>query len=228
MCWQALPMILTAAGTAAQYSSNNQLAQQREQEAAQGIIRQAQLSREADQRVSQATQEVASSNADAEQAAKRATYMDALRKSLDTRAGAVPTTGNVSSRFAEDANSAKVQTEAEAAQNADLTAAIEAPMYQRMNEGVAMNNANVDLSLLKGRSAGQDYLTRLRTMLAKGNGWLGAAGGLAAGAGGAMAGNVGFDDGTIDAFGVPAGSAKQYGSVRRARIPVNNMAGVNG
>lgn len=193
MCWQALPLILSAAGTAAQLKSQNDLASDRAREAAQGILNQAALNREADTRVAQATQQVAASNPDAERAAKRATYTDALRKSLAQRGGATPVAGAVSDRFAEDVEDARSETEAEAANIADLTAAIEAPTYQRMNEGVAVNNAGVDLSLLKGRSAGQDYLTRLRTAMMKPNEWLQAGGQLLSGAGSALASGGGLE-----------------------------------
>lgn len=230
MCWQAVPYILSAVGATAQRKAQNDLIDNQQRIAAEGILRQAAINREADQRVAQTTQQIAASNPEAEQAAKRATYLDALRKSLPTREGAVPTNGNVSSRFAADADNARTQTEAEAAQNADLTAAIEAPQYQRQKEGVMFDNANADLSLLRGRSASQDYLTRLRLAMTKPNQWLTAAGQLASGAGTAMAGNVGFapDDNATDVFGVPADSTKKYGRVKGTRIPVTPMGGVNG
>lgn len=194
MCWQAaLPLILSAGGAAMQNKANQGLLQRQEHAAAEGILRQAALSREADTRVAQATQQIAASNPDAERDAKRATYTDALRKSLGTREGAVPTNGAVSGRFAQDSADAQTQTEAEAVQNASNVAAIEAPQYQRMNEGVAVNNAGVDLSMLKSRSQGQDYLTRLRVAMQKPNQWLQAGGQLLGGAGAATASSGGFD-----------------------------------
>lgn len=190
-----------------------------EREAAQGILRQSALNREADTRVAQTTQQIAASNPDAERNAKRATYTDALRKSLGLRSGAVPVNGAVSDRYAQEASDTQDQTEADAAQLADTTAAIEAPIYQRQNEGVAVNNAGVDLSMLKGRSAGQDYLTRLRMAMQRPNGGLMAGGQLLSGAGGAFAGGGGFGGDGADMFDVPTGSAKKYGRMRGSVQP---------
>jgi hypothetical protein len=229
MCWQVLPYALSAVGAAGQRKAQNDLVDDQRRIAAEGVLRQAAVNREADQRVAQTTQQIAASNPAAEQAAKRATYLDALRKSLPAREGAVPASGAVSSRFAQDADTARAQTEAEAVQNADLTAAIEAPQYQRQKEGVALNNATVDLNALRSRSASQDFLTRLRLAMTKPNQWLTAAGQLASGAGAAMAGNVGLEDpNAVDAFGVPTDSAKKYGRARGVRTPATPMGGVNG
>lgn len=201
MCWQAaIPLILSAGGAIAQKKAQDDLRDDQARVAAEGILRQAALNRDASARVAQTTQELAASNPDAERAAKRATYTDALRRSMGTRAGATPVSGAVSSRFTEDADAAANETEAEAANLADLTAAIEAPTYQRMNEGVAVNNAGVDLSLLRGRSAGQDYLTRLRMAMQKPNEWLQAGGQLMSGAGAALAGGGGMDFGGGNPF----------------------------
>lgn len=204
MCWQALiPLVASAGGAAIQHKAASDLNNDQQRAAAEGILRQAALSREADTRVAQTTQQIAASNSNTERDAKRATYTDALRKSLGSRAGAMPTSGAVSGRFAEDTDKAQADTEAEAVQNAGVTAAIEAPAYQRMNEGVALDNTAVDLSQLKSRSAGQDYLTRLRVAMQKPNQWLqaggqllsGAGAGLAAGGGTTWGGNI-WDDGT--------------------------------
>lgn len=208
MCWQvAIPLIASAAGSVMQRKANDDLLQKQERAAAEGILRQAALNREADTRVAQATQQIAASNPDAERTAKRATYTDALRKSLGVRAGTAPVTGAVSDTYAEDVEDARGAAEGEAAQLADLTAAIEAPGYQRMKEGTTLNNAGVDLSLLKGRSAGQDYLTRLRIAMQRPNQWLQAGGQFLTGAGAAMGGNGGFgsvwDDETAMS-GIPA------------------------
>lgn len=231
MCWQAaLPLILSATGAAAQHKAQSDNMRDQERIAAEGILRQSALNREGGDRVAQTVQQIGASNPDAERNAKRATYTDALRKSLGSRAGAVPTNGAVSGRFADDAENAQAQTEAEAVQNAGLTAAIEAPQYQRQNEGVALDNTGVDLSLMKGRSASQDYLTRLRLAMQKPNQWLTAGGQLLSGAGAGLAGGGGysFGDGADpgDIFGVPTAPARKAGSVRGARVPGRSLEGV--
>lgn len=231
MCWQqALPLILSAGGAVANHKAQADNLRDQERITAEGILRQAALNREGGDRVAQTVQQIGASNPDAERAAKRATYTDALRKSVGMRSGAVPASGNVSGRFAEDSGDARTQTEAEAVQNADLTAAIEAPQYQRQNEGVALDNAGVDLSQLKSRSASQDYLTRLRLAMQKPSPWLTAGGQLLSGAGAGLAGSGGyaFGDGADpgDIFGVPTGSAKKAGGARGARVPSRTLEGV--
>lgn len=194
MCWQvALPLIMSAAGTAVQKGQERKVRNDQDRIAAEGILRQAQLNREADARVAQTTQKIASSNADTEVSSNRAKYADALRKNMMTRQSAVPTAGNVSSRYSEDAADASGAIESDAAKLSDLTAAIEAPAAQRTREGVEMNNANVDLSLLKSRAASQDYLTRLRMAMQRPNDALMAGGQLLSGAGGAIAAGGGLD-----------------------------------
>lgn len=223
MCWQvALPLILSAAGTGAQVKAQHDLADDQKRAAAEGILRQAALNRDASTRVAQTTQQIASSDASAETAAKRQNYLDALRKTLPSRQGANPVSGAVSSRFAEDTADAQDESEAEAVQNAGLAAAIDAPAAQRMREGVSLNNTNVDLAQLRSQSQGADYLTRLRMAMMKPNTALMAGGQLLSGAGGAMAASGGFgvDDGQ-DAFGMPTSkaSARKYGRVRGSTQP---------
>lgn len=215
MCWQvALPLLASAGGAAIQHKAITDTRHDQERIAAEGILRQAAANREAGARVADATQQIAASNPDAERAAKRATYTDALRKSLGSRASAVPSNGNVSGRFADDSSNARTQTEAEAVQNADLTAAIEAPQYQRQNEGVALDNAGVDLDMIKGRAAGQDYLTRLRIAMQRPNEALMAGGQLLSGAGNAYAAGGGFG---TDIFGDDTMASGLTPAQRRAK-----------
>lgn len=199
MCWQAaIPLLTSAAGAYAQNQSQTDMLRQQDRAAAAGIMRQATLSREADTKVAQNVQQLSASNPEADIAARRAAYTDALRRAAPTRAGATPVSGNVSSRFAGDVEATNADTEKNAANEADLTARIEAPQYQRSREGVAANNTAVDLSLLRGRSQGQDYLTRLKMAMAKGNPWMTAGGQVLTGIGGGLATNTGWDAGSID------------------------------
>jgi hypothetical protein len=206
MCWQvAIPLLASAGGAVMQNQAQNGLRRDQDRIAAEGIMRQAALNREADTRVAQTTQQIAASNPDAEIASKRANYTDALRKSLATRQSATPINGKVSGRYTGDASDAAGTVESDASKLADLTAQIEAPTDQRTREGVTMNNANVDLSLIKNRSASQDYLTRLRMAMQRPNGALMAGGQLLSGAGGAIAAGGGlgsttdgvWNDGTV-------------------------------
>lgn len=196
MCWQvALPLLASAGGQVIQQKAQNGLLEQQRAEAAANAFKQAQMNREADTRVAQTVQKIAQSNPEAETQAKRVSYLDALRKSSGARAGVQGSPGAVSAAYAQDSADAAAKTEAEAVQDASLQADVEAPMAQRMREGVDLNNTNVDLSLLKNRAAGQDYLSRLRMAMKRPNGGLQAVGGLLSGAGSAMASNAGWASG---------------------------------
>lgn len=198
MCWQvALPLITSAAGAAVQNQSAQDTQRRQDQAAAEGVMRQAALNRTADTKVAQSVQQLAASNDTQDVAKRRAAYTDALRKAAPVRAGTMPVNGNVSSRFADDAATATADTEANAQAQADLTARIEAPTYQRAREGVALDNTNTELSLLKGQSSGQDYLTRLRLAMTKPNPWLNAGGQVLSGLGNGMATNGGWDSGGL-------------------------------
>lgn len=193
MCWQmAIPLILGAAGSYVQRDANNDALKAQERIAAEGILRQAAANREADAAVAQNVKTLAASNPEEDAAKRRAAYTDALRRSASSRAGALPTTGNVSSRFAGDVENAATQTEAEAAGLAGLTADIDAPMLQREREAHTANDTLANLSMIRGRAQGQDYLTRLRMAMQKPNAGQVAAGQLLSGFGGAVAGNGGF------------------------------------
>jgi hypothetical protein len=193
MCWQALA--LAAIGSGIQYAANDAAKKNRDRELAANILKQSQANREAGLEVQQATQQIAQSNPDAERAAKRQTYIDALRRSASTRAGAMPDAGGASSRFRSDLAAAQDDADAEANNLADLTAEIEAPAYQRFKDGVGASNLATKLSLISGRSAGADYLSRLRTAMVRPNAGAVAAGQVIGGFGSGLASNGGWGDG---------------------------------
>lgn len=195
MCWQAVPLVLSAVGSAAQHKAQADNDRDQSRIAAEGILRQAALSREADTKVAQNVQQLAASNPDAEIAKRRADYTAALRRSAPSRAGAMPSIGNVSSRFAGDVADEQAANDDIGAQLADNTARIDAPTYQRQREGVAADNTVVDLNMLRSRSQGQDYLTRLKMAMQKPNPWLAAGGQVLSGFGNGLATNGGWDSG---------------------------------
>src|SRR5882672_12489158 len=87
MCIQALPLLLSAGGTALQQASANQERRDRERIAAEGVRRNSQLNQEASQRVSQEIQQVAAANPESERMKANNDFMDALRKSKTADGG---------------------------------------------------------------------------------------------------------------------------------------------
>lgn len=193
MCWQVAPLIASAIGAKVQHDAQNDQQQRQDRAAAEGILRQNALSRQADTKVAQNVQSLATSNPEGDIAKRRAAYTDALRRAAPARAGAMPTSGNVSSRFAGEIADDQNANDDIGAQLADTTARIDAPGYQRLREGVAADNTVVDLNLLRGRSQGQDYLTRLKIAMQRQNPWAQAGGQVLSGLGSGLATNGGWD-----------------------------------
>jgi hypothetical protein len=217
MCWQAaLPLLLSAGGTALQYSAQNDARRRQDRETAAGIMRQAEMSRQASQKVSENVQELSQSNPEGDIQSQRAAYVEALRRSQPTRDSATPAAGNVSDRFSDSVGVARTEGEAEARDTADTMARVEAPTYQRLRENQGAADVASQLGLIQGRSAGQDYLTRLRVALTQPNQGQMAAGSVLSGFGNAAAANGGFsgfgaspwDDGTA-ASGLTAVQRRQ-------------------
>lgn len=170
MCVQALPLLLSAGGTALQQASANQERRDRERIAAEGVRRNSQLNQEASQRVSQEIQKVASASPDAERLKANNDFIDALRKSKTSDGGAdFGAAPGASDRFTADVGQARAGAGAEGRALAGNLAAIDAPQYARVNENRGIADTATDLSLIEGRGKGQDFLAQLALARANGN-----------------------------------------------------------
>jgi hypothetical protein len=178
---------------AVQQDATQDARRRQDREAAAGIMRQAELTRQANQKVAQNVQELSQSNPEAQVQSQRAAYMDALRRAKPANDAAMPSQGGASSRFSDEVGIARTEGAAEAADIADTTARAEAPFLQRLQEGQRTADVASQLGILQGRSSGQDYLTRLRIALQQPNAGQMAAGSVLSGFGGAMAANGGWD-----------------------------------
>lgn len=214
-------LALSAAGTGAGVVAQNQARARQDHEAAAGIIRQAELSRQANQKVQKNIQQVEQDDPNEDIAKRQATYMDALRRSQPTTNQALPAVAGGSHRFAEDVTGAQDASTGEAATSAGLMARIDAPSIRLEREGQAANNTLSELSLLGDKSAHQDYLTRLRASMAQPNPWLTGAGALAKGYGSAAAINGAYSDDEI-----PVVTPKKRGRIPGQYSPIFD-GGVN-
>lgn len=170
MCVQALPLLLSAGGTALQQASANQERRDRERIAAEGVRRNSQLNQEASQRVSQEIQQVAAANPESERMKANNDFMDALRKSKTADGGMdFGAPAGASDRFAADVGQARVGAGAEGRALAGNLAAIDAPQYARVNQNRGIADTATDLSLIEGRGKGQDFLAQLAMARANGS-----------------------------------------------------------
>lgn len=170
MCVQALPLLLSAGGTALQQYSANQQRRDQDRIAAESLRRNNEANSEAGQRVSQEIQKVAAANPDAERMKANNDFIDALRKSKTADGGAdFGGTPGASDRFMSDIGQARASTGSEGRALAGNLAAIDAPQYSRINEHRGLADTATDLSLIEGRGKGQDFLAQLQMARANGN-----------------------------------------------------------
>ncbi len=170
MCVQALPLLLSAGGTALQAASANQERRDRERIASEGVRRNNEINQQAGQRVSQEIQQVASANPEAERMKANNDFMDALRKAKVSDGGAdFGAPAGASDRFTADVGQARTGAGTEGRALAGNLAAIDAPQYARVNENRGLADTATDLSLIENRGKGQDFLSQLAMARANGN-----------------------------------------------------------
>lgn len=194
MCYGAeavwVPAAVAALGAGVSAKTQNDSLKRQDQEAARGIMRQADIQRQAGARVNENIQNLKKSNPMGEEAAAQDQFMSALREAKLTGAtnnSNFAATPGASGRFAEEVNGARIASGNEGTALAGRLARIDAPMYQRIREGQARGDTASKLSLLESDSANQDFLTRLRTASQRPNPWLLGAGSALQAGGSAMA-----------------------------------------
>lgn len=187
-----VPAAIAALGAGTTAMTQRDAMKRQDQEAARGIMRQAEIQRQAGSRVQDNIKSLRDSSPAGEQSSIQAQFMEALRKanlgaSNDANFASAP---GGSGRFAEDVNAARVASGAEGTAAAGRLSRIDAPMYQRVREGQRGADTASQLSLLQTNSANEDFLTRLRTAAQQPNPWLMAAGSALQSYGGSMAGRA--------------------------------------
>jgi hypothetical protein len=156
MCYQLIPMAAERVGGVLN-------ARDAKGRALQDEARQRGFTQEANDRVAQTIGQISASNPDAARKSASDDLLAALRSAglLDggTNFG---TPGAVSSRYATDTAAARGATQAENLGAVDRLSRIDAPAYQRTNEGRIFANTASDLARIGSRSQGESYLAKLR------------------------------------------------------------------
>lgn len=189
---EILPLILAAGGTAATTIAQQRAMSKQDEEAARGIMRQAELSREASQKVGENIEQFEASTPEGERVAALNDFTAALKRSQaqpGADALAAPA-GATSERFAEDVGAARSANAAESRGLAERTARIDAPSFQRLREGQSSADLASNLGMIEGRSQAEDFLTRLRASSHQPNPFVTGIGGGLASFGNAMAGRA--------------------------------------
>lgn len=172
----AIPAIISALGAGTSAVAADQAAKKQDKDAAAGIMRQAELQKEASGEVNKRIQTIAQSNPDAERDTAQAGFMDAIKKARANGAPFSTVPGAASSRFSEESAAASDAQGAENTQLASNSARLLAPSLQRLHEGEGIADTTAQLGLLGSRSAGENFLTRLRIAGRRTNPWISALG----------------------------------------------------
>lgn len=165
-----------AVGTGISLYSGNQTMRKKDSEASAGIMRQAQLQREADAKIKDATKQITQSNPEDEKQAAASQYLQALQRNKQATAGATSAVAGASGRYAEDVAASDADAAAKTGELVKTQAAIDAPAYQRLKEGATTDNLVSQLGLINGQSSDVANLTKLKVDSTTENPWLQALG----------------------------------------------------
>jgi hypothetical protein len=142
--------------------SNNQATKARDQATAANIMQQQQLQRQGQQQVSDTVKKVAASNPDSEKQVAERDFLAALQRGHAGNDSSDPALSGAGQRYAEESVAANKASGAQAKDMAATQAAVEAPTYQRLNEGNTVADAASKLSLLRDQAEGQNAIGQLR------------------------------------------------------------------
>lgn len=177
MCTGAeLALIATAASTATKAVNANQAMRRQDRELARGIREQSQLQREANQRIDEQVQDIAGSTGAEERAQSLAGFQDALRRSDESATDAIGGAGAAlpaaNPRFAERVSQGEAEVRGDALSRAGRLSRIDAPRFQRMNEGSRFGRTATDVNEIGRQSDAADFIARLRASEQQPNPWI--------------------------------------------------------
>ena len=197
MTWWAVGLaVASAVGTAYQ---QDRVASQQDQIAARNIQNQSRAEQTASAKINEMLQQVADSNPDAARQQRMDEYLATLERGA--QAGALNDgPGGFSDAYRQGVEQAEGQLGTYGDTRAGLMARLDAPVIQRMNEGVLFDNARNDIGSLSRNANQDDFLARLQIDGTRANPWV-TAGLQAAGAyGSARAGQGGNATATWDDY----------------------------
>lgn len=193
-----VPLVLSAVSAAGTAYNTKRTADRQDSEAAAGIKKQAETQRQANALLGKTIQDTLQSTSAPEKATAQQQYIDQVMNSMG-QANAGLTQQGLSEDFSQRAGGAQVANADYGATTADLLARMDAPVLQRQREGNAFADTGMDLSVLQGNVAGDQFLTDMRMKGIRRNPYIdimaglmsGAAAGYGGGARGAGASKVG-------------------------------------
>lgn len=166
-----MPMLMTALSAGAQMYNTRRTENKQDAANANAIRSQARIQREADARVNEETQRLEQSRSESERAKALESYGSQLRTNrAAVQSGLVPNGG--SDALEGWAANASQAVDAGADKAAGLMARMDAPAYQRMNEGFSRGMLATDLDRTAREAQGRAFLDDLRLRSIRRNPWL--------------------------------------------------------
>lgn len=162
-----VPLLTTVGGLALQQYNTNQT-EKRTRNALNLQLKTAdQRQREGQALVDATIARTRGSTPETERAASFDSYLDQLRKTQGNAAAGLGQIGAVSDRYTTAANDAAADMMDTGMRRADLIARVDAPVNQRMSEGLDFSRLASDLGRVEARSASDRFLDTLRMQLAQ-------------------------------------------------------------
>lgn len=165
---------LAAASAATSAVANNQANKKQDQIAAEGIVKQGQLNKQAVANVDQTTKSVSQSNADAQakQASTLQNFRQSLQQSNNISGSAEPGVPGASKAYKAAQTQATGSANAYVGNIAQSAATTEGTQLERVDEGNKLADTAGKLGLISGQSNEQNYLTQLKERAVQPNPWL--------------------------------------------------------
>jgi F0F1-type ATP synthase membrane subunit b/b' len=181
-------LIAAAAGAALHSVNEHQVAQQQDEQAAQGIRIQAADQQKADDQVGQNIKNLQQSTPETARANAASAFLSQLRRNSTAAIGSGTVKGG-SARYNTDVNDASQNVLNYGANLADTQSRIMAPQLQRQQEGQNAQQLASNIGEIGRQSAANEFLTKLRMRGVVPNPWVDAASSSLSGYSGALASN---------------------------------------
>jgi len=181
----ALATAAAAAGASAY--NTQQTAKKQDSALAKDIRNQGDKRREGEARTNAEIEKLRTSTSADERQKKLSAYTDAVRKKQGEITNGL-TNGVGGETFQKDAALAAEDAVGYGLENADTMSRIDAPIDQRVNEGVSFGNLGIDMDTIAREAQGRHFLDQLRYNAIKRNPWLDAGASMLSAAGGAASG----------------------------------------
>lgn len=166
--------VAAAAGEGLNAYNQNQNMRKQDNQTAQSIIRQGDLTKQAGQQVKSLTDKIAGSNPDDAVKQQNAAYLSALQQANPTQSTVSPAVGGASKRYTQATDAAKSDVANYGRSTASALAKTAAPQLQRIGEGNEIANTASNLGLISDASGAESGLLKTRLAGDSTNPWLGA------------------------------------------------------